>query len=143
MHELVHALIAPDFPNVPDWFNEGLGSLYEQSSLGADRITGHENWRLPGLQRAIREGELRSLRELIEDGAFYDRERVGVNYAQARYLLMYLQEKGLLPEYYQRFRANAKDDPQGLKTLEALIKPKSLELFEKEWRKWVMGLRFG
>src|SRR5436309_3821628 len=143
VHELVHALIAPDFPNVPDWFNEGLGSLYEQSSLGADRITGHENWRLPGLQRAIREGELRSLRELIEGGAFYDRERVGVNYAQARYLLMYLQEKGLLPEYYQRFRANAKDDPQGLKTLEALIKPKSLELFEKEWRKWVMGLRFG
>jgi hypothetical protein len=25
VHELVHALIAPDFPGVPDWFNEGTG----------------------------------------------------------------------------------------------------------------------
>ena len=31
VHELTHALIKPDFPAVPDWFNEGLGSLYEQA----------------------------------------------------------------------------------------------------------------
>jgi hypothetical protein len=37
VHELVHALIAPDFPAVPDWFNEGLASLYEQCSIGRDR----------------------------------------------------------------------------------------------------------
>ena len=35
VHELVHALIRPDFPNVPTWFNEGLASLYEQSSFRA------------------------------------------------------------------------------------------------------------
>jgi len=143
VHELVHALIAPDFPNVPDWFNEGLASLYEQCSLGGDRITGHENWRLAGLQRAIREGELRPLRELIEDANFYDRANVGINYAQARYLLMYLQNKGLLPDYYKKFRANAERDPQGLKTLETIIGPKSLEQFETDWKKWVMALRFG
>jgi hypothetical protein len=143
VHELVHALIAPDFPDVPDWFNEGLASLYEQCSLGGDRITGHENWRLPGLQRAIRSGDLRPLRELIDDGNFYDREKVGINYAQARYLLMYLQAKGMLPDYYKKFRANAARDPNGLKTLETLVGPKSLGQFEKEWRTWVMGLRFG
>src|SRR5581483_7282418 len=38
---LVHEL------NVPDWFNEGLASLYEQSSIQGDKIEGHENWRLP------------------------------------------------------------------------------------------------
>ena len=27
VHEMTHALIAPDFPGVPDWFNEGLASL--------------------------------------------------------------------------------------------------------------------
>ena len=143
VHELVHALIAPDFPAVPDWFNEGLGSLYEQCSIGGDRITGHENWRLPALQKAIRTGELRPLRELIEDEDFYDRDRVGMNYAHARYLLMYLQEEGVLAQYYKRFRAAAKEDPQGLKTLEALIEPKDLEQLEKDWRKWVMTLRFG
>lgn len=142
VHELVHALIAPDFPDVPDWFNEGLASLYEQCSLSGDTIRGHENWRLPGLQRAIRSNELRPLRELIEGGDFYDRSNVGINYAQARYLLMYLQEKGLLPEYYKRFRDNAKADPQGLKTLEELIAPQTLAGFERDWRKWVMTLRF-
>lgn len=143
VHELVHALIAPDFPEVPDWFNEGLGSLYEQCSLDGERITGHANWRLPGLQRAIRAGELRPLREMIEDGDFRDGERVGLNYAQARYLLMYLQEKGMLDAYYKRFRARAEEDPRGLRTLEELVAPQSLEAFEAEWRKWVMGLRFG
>ena len=143
VHELVHALIAPDFPDVPDWFNEGLGSLYEQCSLSGDTITGHVNWRLPALQRAIRSNELRPLRELIEDDDFYDREKVGINYAQARYLLMYLQEQGLLPEYYQRFRDNAGDDPTGLKTLQSLVGSKDLGRFEKDWRKWVMGLKFG
>ena len=126
VHELVHALIAPDFPTVPDWFNEGFASLYEQCSLHGDRITGHENWRLAGLQRAIRQGELRSLRELIEDDNFYDRANVGINYAQARYLLMYLQDNGMLRDYYKGFRDNAKDDPTGLKTLEVLVGAKGL-----------------
>lgn len=143
VHELVHALIAADFPDVPDWFNEGFGSLYEQCSISGDRITGHANWRLPSLQKAIRAGELRPLRGLIEGDSFYNRENVGMNYAQARYLLMYLQEQGLLKDYYKRFRDNAESDPQGLKTLESLIKPKRLEQFEKDWRKWVLALRFG
>ena len=148
VHELVHALIAPDFPDVPDWFNEGLGSLYEQCSIGRDRdgrhttITGHENWRLPALQQAIRQNGLRPLREMIEDESFYHDRRVGMNYAHARYLLMYLQEKKLLTIYYKRFRDNAADDPQGIKTLEEVIAPQGLEAFEKDWRKWVLSLRF-
>ena len=142
VHELVHALLAPDFPAAPDWFNEGLASLYVQCSLDGDRITGHENWRLPALQKAIRADELRPLRELIEDESFYDEERVGLNYAQARYLMFYLQEKGLLSDYYAKFRDDAEDDPTGLKTLEALIAPQSLEEFEVDWRAWVLTLRF-
>jgi hypothetical protein len=145
VHELVHALIAPDFPAVPDWFNEGLGSLFEQCSIGRDHrsIIGHENWRLPALKQAIRKDELRSLREMIEDESFYDPGRVGMNYAHARYLLMYLQEQGKLADYYARFRENAADDPTGVQTLQALVRPQTLEAFEKDWRKWVLSLHFG
>lgn len=144
VHELTHALIKPDFPAVPSWFNEGLASLYEQCSLGADdTIRGHENWRLAGLQKAIRDARLRPLAQLIEDRNFYQAEHVGVNYAQARYLMMYLQEKGLLRTYYARFRDGAVEDPTGLKTLKTLVAPQSLEDFEKEWRGWLMKLRFG
>ena len=144
VHELVHALVQPDFPKVPHWFNEGLGSLYEQCSISRDhkRITGHENWRLPALKQAIRKDTLRPLREMIEDEDFYADGRVGINYAHARYLLMYLQEKDLLRTYYSRFREGAKDDPNGLKTLEQVIAPKSLDALEKDWRKWVLSLHF-
>src|SRR5436190_4827580 len=69
VHELVHALIQPDFPKVPNWFNEGLASLYEQCAIGRDlrSITGLANWRLPALKQAVRKDTLRPLRELIED----------------------------------------------------------------------------
>lgn len=143
VHELTHALIAPDFPSVPSWFNEGLASLYEQCSLGSDTITGHENWRLPALQSAIRAGTLRPLKDLIEDPKFYRSDLVGLNYAQARYLMFYLQEKDLLRGYYKQFRDHADADPTGLKTLQKLIEPQSLDAFEKQWRGWVLGLRFG
>ena len=142
VHELTHALIAPDFPAVPSWFNEGLASLYEQCSLDRDTITGLPNWRLPALQKAIRQNTLRPLKELIEDPDFYRHDLVGINYAQARYLMFYLQEKKLLRAYYRRFRDGAAADPTGIKSLEATIAPQSLEDFEKRWRAAVLQLRF-
>ena len=143
VHELVHALLAPDFPECPDWFNEGLASLYEQCSLAGDTIRGHENWRLPALQDAIRNKQLRPLEEMITDEQFYDDELVGINYAQARYLMFYLQEKGLLTAYYKRFRDGVKDDPTGLATLKRVLKTDDLAAVERDWRKWVLSLRFG
>jgi len=134
--------IAPDFPGVPDWFNEGLASLYEQSTLGVNTIAGHENWRLPALQTAIKSNRLRPLKELIEDPNYYRKDLVGLNYAQARYLMFYLQERGLLVRYYKSFRDSTTEDKTGLKSLERLIVPQSLEAFEKDWRKWVLTLTF-
>ena len=143
VHELTHALIKPDFPQVPSWFNEGLASLYEQCSLSADgSIKGHENWRLAGLQKAIRGEKLRSFSELIEDPKFYREDLVGVNYAQARYLMFYLQQKKLLAKYYAAFRDGAKDDPTGLTTLKKIIEPQALGDFENDWKAWVMELSF-
>jgi hypothetical protein len=142
VHELTHALIAPDFPTVPSWFNEGLASLYEQCSLSGDTITGLPNWRLPALQKAIRDRTLRPLKELIEDRDFYRQDLVGINYAEARYLMYYLQQKKLLTGYYRRFRDNAENDPTGRKSLESVIEPQTLDAFEKQWRVWVLGLRY-
>ena len=142
VHELVHALIKPDFPDVPDWFNEGLGSLFEQCTLAGGTIRGLPNWRLPALQRAIRADRLRPLSELIEDRHFYAEGRVGLNYAQSRYLLLYLQEKELLQRFYSLFREQSAEDQTGLKTLRELIEPASMDGFEDQWRKWVLQLRF-
>jgi hypothetical protein len=142
VHELTHALISPDFPAVPSWFNEGLGSLFEQCTLANGDIRGLVNWRLPDLQHAIRDDQLRSLAALIKDENFYNEEHVGLNYAQARYVLMFLQESDRLPRYYKLFRDTCADDATGLKQLKQIIAPQSLEQFEKDWRKWVLKLRF-
>ena len=103
VHELTHSLIKYDFPAVPDWFNEGLASLHEQCSVGEDRIVGHVNWRLPELQKAVKAGKLRPLRELVTARDFYGPLK-GLNYAQARYFAMYMQEQGVLGEFYKTFR---------------------------------------
>lgn len=143
VHELAHALVAPDFPTVPAWFNEGLASLYEQSAfVSDDEMRGLENWRLPALQSAIRAGKLRPLAQLVADPDFYDPANSGLNYAQARYLMMYLQEKGQLRAFYRRARDHAADDPTGIASLRAVVAPSSLDDFEKQWRSWVLTLRF-
>lgn len=142
VHELVHALIKPDFADVPSWFNEGLGSLFEQCTLANNDIRGLENWRLPALQRAIRQNKLRPLSEMIGDDDFYNADRTGMNYAESRYLLMYLQEQGKLRDFYRRFRDAHEDDPTGSKSLEHIIAPQSFDSFEKDWRAWVLTLRF-
>ncbi len=143
VHELVHALIAPDFPDVPDWFNEGIASLYEQSTFaGPAGIRGLPNWRLPALQKAIRNNTLRPLRELIEDDNFRDAKLEGINYAQTRYLMLYLQDHNKLKTFYAATRDGHAKDPTGLDSLKATIAPQSLEDFEKDWRAWVLTLRF-
>lgn len=94
VHEIVHPFMRANFPACPAWFNEGLGSLYEQCGEVNGRITGYTNWRLSGLQKAIRMKRVPSFETLCSttDEQFYGDDR-GTNYAQARYLCFYLQER--------------------------------------------------
>jgi len=140
VHELTHALIVYDFPGVPSWFNEGLGSLHEQCNVQERGITGLTNWRLPGLQDAIRKKKLRPLADLVTQRDFYGR-RQGTNYAQARYFCMYMQKKGLLKRFYDHFRANHRGRGADLKAIEHVFAKKLPEI-EKAFVQWAMTLRF-
>jgi hypothetical protein len=143
VHEIVHPFMAANFPGCPAWFNEGLGSLYEQSSERDGRIVGLTNWRLAGLQAAIRKHQVRTFKSLCatSDREFYRDDR-GTNYAQARYLCYYLQEEGLLRRFYRRFAANHARDPSGYRTLEAVLGRDDMETFQKEWEAFVLRLTF-
>lgn len=192
VHEIVHPFIAANFPDCPSWFNEGLASLYEQSQEYRGRIWGRTNWRLEGLQKAIRpdpepaeepptnpasrpavasrgqsaarptdtppvasgevkkvppkKKELPSFRTLCNTTSygFYGRDP-GTNYAQARYLCYYLQQRGLLQEYYRQFRRNVRDDPGGYETLKSVLGIKSEEemaKFQEAWKAWILELKF-
>ena len=142
-HELVHPLLAEDFPEVPSWFNEGFASLYEQSrQTGEGRMEGLVNWRLPSLQRALRSGTAVSLRKLTESSTkeFYG-DNTGLNYATARYLCLYLQEQGKLVDFYREFKKSSKDDATGATALETVTGQK-LPKLEEAWKKWVTTLRY-
>jgi Protein of unknown function (DUF1570) len=143
VHEIVHPYVEADFPNAPPWLNEGLGSLYEQSNERDGKIIGLTNWRLAGLQKAIRRGDVPSFHELthMDDATFYAEER-GTNYAQSRYLMYYLQEKGLLHEFYRRFRAARAKDPTGYTTLVAVLGERDMDAFKARWEKFVAALTF-
>jgi hypothetical protein len=141
VHELTHALMKPDFPDVPDWVNEGMGSLFEQCTLAGGKIRGLPNWRLAALQRAIKNDKLRPIEDMIKDRHFYG-EHVGLNYAQARYLMLYLQEHDQLAAFYKRLRADHADDPTGLAAFKQSIAPQMLDEFENDWWAWVLKLQF-
>ena len=143
VHEIVHPFMYANFPECPPWLNEGLGSLFEQSKERDGHIVGMTNWRLAGLQRAIKAGTVPSFKELtaMNSGEFYNEDR-GTNYAQARYLCYYLQEHGLLINFYKEFVANQKEDPSGFKTLKKILDEDDMDHFKAKWEGFVLRLTF-
>ncbi|HEY5535661.1 MAG TPA: hypothetical protein VIL99_12110 [Ignavibacteria bacterium] len=141
VHEMTHAFVRYDFPDIPSWFNEGLGSLYERCSLNNKKIIGYVNWRLPRLQKDINDKSYKSIDYLVNTGdeEFYG-ENSGFNYAQARYLCMYLQEKELLKKFYKTFRSRYSEDITGKKFLEEILN-KNISDIDFEFKSWVMTLK--
>ena len=141
IHELTHSLVRYDFPDIPSWFNEGLGSLYERCSFENNEIRGHVNWRLPALVEAIRKNQYSSLKTLMstDDETFYSDESA-LNYSQARYFCMYLQDKGLLKKYYKTFRDNFSSDNTGISFAEELLSSNIVSI-DTEYKSWVLTLK--
>jgi len=143
VHEMVHPFMSSNFPECPAWFNEGLASLYEQCRQKDGHIWGLTNWRLAGLQGDIRTGRIGSFEALTHtnEQEFYRCDK-GNNYAQARYLCYYLQEKGLLVKFYHEFHANRKKDPTGYMTIRSVLGEKDMAAFQKRWEQFVLKLTF-
>lgn len=141
VHEIVHPFVESNFPDCPPWLNEGLGSLYEQSGEEQGHIYGYTNWRLPGLQRAIRAHAVPPFKTLMamDVDAFYNKDK-GTNYGQSRYLCYYLQERGLLVKFYKEFKAHQDTDPTGYKTLQSILGEKDIDAFQRRWEKFVLNL---
>jgi lysophospholipase L1-like esterase len=140
VHEMFHALVRADFPDIPTWANEGIASLFEQCGFDAGGLVGYVNWRLPILQDAIKKDTLPALRKIMTmPAAEFYADRQG-KYAAARYLMLYLQERGLLVKFYQGFRDRFAQDKTGVKFVEELLGEK-LEDFEPKWRQWALALK--
>jgi len=152
VHEIVHPFMSANFPECPTWFNEGLASLYEQSMDKDGHIWGLPNWRLTDLKDNLRgtapaaEGGVPAFKKLcaMDATTFYGVGK-SPNYGTARYLLLYLQERNVLPQFYKDFVKNKKTDPTGYQTLTATLAglgEKDMDAFRKKWEAWVLGLKY-
>jgi hypothetical protein len=143
VHEIVHPYMEANFPACPPWFNEGMGSLYERVGEEDGHIYGYVNWRLPRLQKEIKEGHVPAFETLMAmDANTFYADSTGVHYAQSRYLCYYLQEKKLLVKFYKQFYANQKTDPSGFNTLKTVLNESNMVQFQKRWEKFVLGLSY-
>ncbi|MFT3837143.1 MAG: C39 family peptidase [Myxococcaceae bacterium] len=139
-HELVHPYMHRAWPDVPAWLNEGLASLFEFPAEKDGHITGKVNWRLPALQAGLKRSEVMSFHQLthLSDNAFYQDDR-GTNYAEARYLIYWLQERGLLRKFIKRALELKDEDGTGWKALTEVLGGDPDAQF-KTWSKFTLGL---
>lgn len=142
VHEIVHPYIHTNFPACPPWFNEGLASLYEQCGEREGRIVGYTNWRLEGLQEAIRARRTVPFQKLmaLDSARFYADK--GVHYAMSRYLCYYLQQRGLLRAYYRAFVKNHRADPTGFSTLRQVLGESDMNSFQSRWEDFCVSLSY-
>jgi len=99
-------------------------------------------WRLPTLKAAIALGELPTFVWLTSrtDDQFYG-EDPGTNYAEARYICYFLQQRGLLVDYYHAFYEARAADPTGYATLLRSLGVEDEKKLERDWSGWVLGLK--
>lgn len=143
VHEIVHPFVEANVPDCPAWINEGLGSLFEQSAERDGHIIGLTNWRLAGLQRAIRRKNVPNFHALMHttNTQFYD-DDPGTNYSQSRYLFYYLQERKQLVDFWTNYMHDRTTDPSGYSTVIKVLGEKNLDEFKKRWEEEVLRLRF-
>lgn len=143
-HELVHPLVESDFPDAPDWIDEGIASLFERFTLPkAGEIHGVKNWRRPRLLQALaskkeHDGALPSALFGMSDSVFRGDDE-DLHYATARYLCQWLDGRGQLWSFYHRWRGNVATDPTGEKSFAAVVGKAPREI-DAQWARWVRAL---
>jgi hypothetical protein len=143
-HELVHPIVAADFPDAPDWIDEGIASLYECFHFPRrGHIRGTKNWRHPRLLRALtsrRERELGRLPRLfgMSDATFRG-EHEDLHYAMARYVCQWLDARGMLWPFYRKWREEYHQDPTGRQAFIEVVGV-SPEEAHGRWARWVRRL---
>jgi hypothetical protein len=143
-HEIVHPLVEADFPGAPTWINEGIASLFEGPVIPKPgEIHGVKNWRHPRLVRALKSAREKDAARLdalfgMADDTFRDDDE-DLHYAMARFACQWLDERGKLWAFYQRWRDHASEDPTGAKSFEEVV-GKSPADASAAWTKWVLAL---
>ena len=143
-HEIVHPLVETDFPDAPTWINEGIASVFEAPVITKPgEIHGVKNWRHPRLKRALQSASERDAAQLstffgMSEETFRS-EHEDLHYAMARYICQWLDERGKLWPFFQRWRDTHATDPTGRKAFEDIV-GMTPEAANPLWAKWTLAL---
>jgi hypothetical protein len=144
LHEYTHAMHSADFEAArqihPIWVREGLATLFEDSNITQSGLQPRVDIRLLTVQKAIRDKSVIGLDKLIAMGDKAFTKDARLCYAQSRYLMLYLFQKGKLPAWYTKYKADFANDPSGLKTLESVM-GSPVASIQQPWEDWVMSLK--
>ncbi len=143
LHEFTHALHFAD-QNARGqehafWTVEGLATLYESADIVGEELVPRANHRLHLLRHRLERNRHVSLERFFNLSPRDFMRRAAENYSQARYILFYLYDQGLLSDWYKNYVEHFDEDPSGAQAIEKVY-GKSLAEFEEEWREWVLEL---
>jgi hypothetical protein len=151
-HELFHVMVRNNFGDIPPFLDEGMAALYEVSGFEGNRAVGVPNWRGAILSKSW--AERPRIKDLVQmnRSAFDDiagpsdqlvpGEKQSANHATARYLMLYLQQRGELLPVYKAFLARKVNDrpaAQSVLLLESVL-GRSLDTVDAEFAAWFKAL---
>jgi hypothetical protein len=144
VHEFTHALHFADQqargqPH-PIWLIEGLGSLFESSSLVDDKLVPRHSARLQAVQAAVRAGRSIPWRRITQMSQPTFLQDANLAYAQSRYMLFYMWEKGLLKRFYDEYTQTSsfQGDKTALESFEIAF-GRPIDEVERDWKAWILA----
>ncbi len=144
IHEFTHALHHADAADVrqvhPIWIKEGLATLFESSSITPAGLEPSVGARLRTVQAAIRKGTLVPMDRLLSMGPRSFMSDANLHYAQARYVMLYLQRKNRLRSWYADYKKNYSKDTTGRAALQRALGNR-VDLIERDWKNWIVKLK--
>ncbi len=143
-HEFFHVLHWRDMSRrgvvTPIWIQEGLASLVEDCEVRGSAVVPVPSWRTNIAKRLEKNGRLPPIEELTElSHERFSSTRPLRQYALARTFFLYVLDRGVLAQWYQRTAAGDADDPSGLKALSELL-DQTPEQIHADYRAWVAAL---
>ena len=144
-HEFTHALHYADMgarhQQHPIWLVEGLATLFESSDRNGT-VVPRQNHRLVPAHQAAREGRLLPWPALMKLNHMQFMMRAQLAYAQSRYMLFYMHEKGLLKRFYDEYTAkeNYARDRSAIDSFQVVF-GKPIEEVERDWKAWLLEQR--
>lgn len=143
-HEFFHVLHWRDMSRrgvvTPIWIQEGLASLVEDCEVRGGAVKPVPSWRTNIAKRLEKNGRLPPIEELTQlSHERFSSTRPLRQYALARTFFLYLLDRGVLAQWYQRTAAADADDPSGLKALSDLL-DQTPQQIHADYRTWVSAL---